>query len=422
MSPIRQRALAEQVPAALGIDVSIIHDGQLHDVRGFRASGVHAAIKRRRRDVCIIASNTPATCAGVFTQNRVVAAPVAWSKGVAAKGVAQAIVANSGSANACTGERGHADTKRMAELAGQALGVAPERVLVASTGVIGQLLPMEKIEAGIQAAATLLDANEAGAAAEAIMTTDTAPKQVVVEASYGPHRFRVGAVAKGSGMIAPNMATMLGFVVTDAAVDAATLQRSLSEVVDDTFNAVSVDHDTSTNDCVFVLANGQSGVRVGHEVPEEAFRAVLEGVCTQMAKAIARDGEGATKLLEVTVEGAATKADARRAAKAVVDSPLVKCAVHGADPNWGRILAALGYSGADFDPARVDAWVGGPRQRVQVLSNGEPLDFDHERAHRLMRSSDVHLVAALNAGDASAHAYGCDLTREYVDINAHYTT
>lgn len=402
--------------------IKILHDGDLFHVAGFRSAAVHAGLKRRRRDLTLIVSDRPAACAGVFTQNAVVAAPVTLTKQHVARGSARAIVCNSGCANACTGERGLQDAHRMSEVAAHALGLSPEEVLVSSTGVIGQLLPMDKVEKGVREAAALLDAREAGAAAEGIMTTDTVAKQIVVEATVAGRRFRIGGIAKGSGMIAPNMATMLGFLVTDAAVPAPVLQACLKATVDPSFNSISVDHDTSTNDMVLLLANGASGVTVGTDVPVAGFQAALDHVALHLAKSIARDGEGATKLLQVTVLGAATKRDAAAAAKAVINSPLVKSAVHGADPNWGRILAAVGYSGAKVDLERVNVRLGNPKSQMGVLSNGEPLAFDRAAANQLLRGDEVWIEVDLGLGRGRATAYGCDLSREYVDINAHYTT
>lgn len=402
--------------------IKLLHDADLFDVKGFRAAGFYAGLKRRRRDITLIVSDRPASAAGVFTQNAVVAAPITLTKQHAAAGVARAIVCNSGCANACTGERGLQDARKMAELAAAEVGCAPEEVLVGSTGVIGQFLPMDKVEVGIREAAKLLPTNEKGAAAEGIMTTDTVPKQIVVEAKVGGKTFRVAGIAKGSGMISPNMATMLGFLVTDAAVAPGTLREALTKTTNQSFNAVSVDHDTSTNDMVLLLANGASGLTVGQEIPLPAFQAALDHVSLHLAKTIARDGEGATKLVQVTVSGAANAKDAFTAAKSVVNSPLVKSAVHGSDPNWGRILCAVGYSGAKVELEKVNLKIGNAKTQVPVLSHGEPLQFDRVSAHELLRADEVHIHVELGLGKGAATAYGCDLSREYVDINAHYTT
>jgi len=402
--------------------LKILHDAELFHVKGYQAAGFHAGLKKRRRDITIIHSQRPATCAGVFTQNAVVAAPVTVSREAVKRGNAQAIVVNSGCANACTGEQGLKDARAMQEIAAKLLKIQPEDVLVASTGVIGQLLPMDKVEAGIRQAVSLLADNEPGAAAEGIMTTDTVPKQIVIEVPVGDKSFRLGGIAKGSGMIAPNMATMLGFLVTDAGVDATTLHKSLKESVDETFNNVSVDHDTSTNDMVVVLANGGSGLTVGKEIPLPVFKQALDYVNMHLAKTIARDGEGATKLILAHVNGALNKKDARQAAKAIINSPLVKSAVHGADPNWGRILCAVGYSGAKVELESVVLKVGNAEKQIELLSKGEPLAFNREQASALLRGEEIHIFVDLGLGTQSATAYGCDLSREYVDINAHYTT
>lgn len=402
--------------------LKLLHDAELFHVKGFQAGGVHAGLKKRRRDITLLHSERPASCAGVFTQNAVVAAPVTVTRETMKSGTARAILINSGCANACTGEQGLQDARRMQELAAQFLGIRPGEVLVASTGVIGQLLPMEKVEAGIRQAVQTLPENEPGAAAEGIMTTDTVPKQIVVEVPVGSASFRFGGIAKGSGMIAPNMATMLGFLVTDAGVDAPTLQKCLRDSIEETYNMVSVDHDTSTNDMVLALANGASGLTVGKEIPLPVFRQALDYVNMHLAKAIARDGEGATKLIVAQVAGAASKKDARQAAKAIINSPLVKSAVHGADPNWGRILCAVGYSGAKVELDQVVLRTGNADKQMELLSRGEPIAFNRDQARTLLQGDEVHVFVDLGLGTQSATAYGCDLSREYVDINAHYTT
>lgn len=420
MTPIKTQSITELVHKKTPL--RILHDADLFDVRGYRAGGVHAGLKKRRKDVTLIVSDRPASCAGVFTQNAVVAAPIIVSREAVKDGVARAIVCNSGCANACTGEQGLKDAHQMQDTVASLLGVKATDVLVSSTGVIGQLLDMDKVDAGIRGAFAQLDENERGAAAEGIMTTDTVPKQIVLEVPVGDKTFRLGGIAKGSGMIAPNMATMLGFLVTDAGCDATALQRLVKESVDETFNMVSVDHDTSTNDCVMVLANGASNLTVGKEIPLAVFRQALDYVTMHLAKTIARDGEGATKLILAHIQGAATKKDARLAAKSIINSPLVKSAVHGADPNWGRILCAVGYSGAKVELDQVVLRVGNEQEKIELLSRGEPLAFNREQARVLLQGEQIHIVVDLGLGTQSATAYGCDLSREYVDINAHYTT
>lgn len=421
MTPIKAHSAVTEL-VHKKVQLRLLHDADIFDVRGFRAGAVHAGLKKRRRDVTLIASDRPATCAGVFTQNAVVAAPIIVSRETVKNGTARAIICNSGCANACTGEQGLKDAHRMQDIVSSLLGIKSHDVLVASTGVIGQLLNMEKVETGIKGAFAQLDENERGAAAEGIMTTDTVPKQIVVEVPVGNKSFRLAGIAKGSGMIAPNMATMLGFFVTDAACDAVTLQKIMKDSVDETFNMVSVDHDTSTNDCAMILANGASNLTVGKEIQLPVFKQALDYVTMHLAKTIARDGEGATKLILATVNGAATKKDARLAAKSVINSPLVKSAVHGADPNWGRILCAVGYSGAKVELDQVVLKVGSENEKIELLSRGEPLAFNREQARILLQGEQIHIVVDLGLGTQSATAYGCDLSREYVDINAHYTT
>jgi len=400
--------------------------------RGFQAAGVHAGIKRKRRDVALIVSAVPAAAAATYTTNIVKAAPLLVTREHIAQGPIRAIVCNSGNANAVTGEQGLKDARRMAAVAAEAIGARPEQVAVASTGVIGVPLPMDKIEAGIRRAAAALgvgdgDASDDGgsdsgslAAARAIMTTDTVPKQIAVEFSLRGKTVRIGAIAKGSGMIHPNMATMLAFVTTDAAVSPAALQAVVSRSVDRTYNRITVDGDTSTNDMVVVLANGLAGNEpLGAGDPElDVFAQALDYVNTYLAKAIARDGEGATKLIEVRVEGAASEADALQVARAIAGSNLVKTAVYGNDPNWGRILAAAGRSGVDFDPSGVDIWVGD----VLVARHGAGVPFDEARAAAALQGPEVVLTVALQAGTASAVVWTCDLTEDYVRINARYRT
>ncbi|MCG0238605.1 MAG: bifunctional glutamate N-acetyltransferase/amino-acid acetyltransferase ArgJ [Firmicutes bacterium] len=392
--------------------------------RGFLAAGVSADVKGRggtKKDVALLFSQVPAAAAGVFTRNRVQAAPVILSRERVARGRLQAVVVNSGNANACTGEQGLRDAEAMAAIAAEALGIAPELVAVASTGVIGVPLPMDRIAAGIRAAAAALSPEGNADAAQAILTTDTFPKEWAVQAELsGGRTVTLGGMAKGSGMIHPNMATMLAFVTTDAPVAPADLQAALRAAVDRSFNMITVDGDTSTNDMVLALANGLAGgdpIAPGTD-DWAAFAAALEKLLVYLARAIARDGEGATKLLEVVVTGAADLEDARRAARAVAGSNLVKAAVFGCDPNWGRVLAALGYSGATFDPARVNLWLGS----VQVMAGGAPVPFDEAAARQVLAQPEVTIRADLGAGEATATAWGCDLSYDYVRINADYRT
>lgn len=399
--------------------MDVVAGGGITAARGFRAGAVASGIKKTEAlDLVLVASDREATAAGVFTQNKVRAAPVTLSEQNLANGRARGIIANSGNANCCTGQQGWADAQEMARLAAGKLGVAPEGIVVASTGVIGVHLPMDRIRAGVPRIE--LSAASGSDAARGIMTTDTFPKEHAVTVEIDGQRITVGGMSKGSGMIHPNMATLLAFVTTDAAVEPVFLRAAVREACDLSFNMISVDGDTSTNDTLVVLANGAAGgPEIKAHTPAAAlFQEALNDVTVELAKAIARDGEGATKLLEVQVEGAATEADARIAARGVVSSSLLKAAVYGADPNWGRILCALGYSGAAVDPAKTDIQIGD----VWLMRDGEIQPFDRETAVRQMVGPDVLVRANLHLGSASARAWGCDLTEQYVDINGRYTT
>lgn len=388
--------------------------------RGFTAAGVSAGIKNGKKDVAVIFSDREAAAAGVFTTNRVKAAPVQLTMRHIESGRARAVVVNSGNANACNGPRGLEDARAMAARAGELLGVPAQQVLVGSTGVIGQPLPMDKVLPGIERAVAELSREGGLDAAEAIMTTDIFAKEAAVTLELGGRETVVGGMAKGSGMIHPNMATMLGFITTDAAIAPGWLGKALLQAVERTFNMITVDGDTSTNDMVVALANGAAGNRVidGEGPDFTAFCAALEEVCRNLAVAIARDGEGATKLLEVRVRGARTERDARTAARAVAASNLVKSAVFGEDANWGRVLCAVGYSGADFDPDAVDVFIGDEK----VAENGAALPFSEERAARALAGKHVVITIDMKTGDAGATAWGCDLTYDYVRINGSYRT
>jgi glutamate N-acetyltransferase/amino-acid N-acetyltransferase len=387
---------------------------------GFRAAGVAAGLKTAGPDVALIVSDHPAHAAAVFTTNRFQAAPILVSRRHlrAAEGRARAIVVNSGNANACTGEQGLADARRMAELAAEALELPAEQVLVASTGIIGHPLPMEKLGAGIRAAAAALGA-DAAPAAQAIMTTDLVPKTAAVEFELDGRVVRVGGMCKGSGMIGPNMATMLAFLTTDADVWPEVLQAALASTAARTFNCTTVDGDTSTNDTLAILANGRSGVPVRPNSPAlRAFDVALDQVCTRLARALARDGEGATKLIEITVRGARTAADARRIALTMANSPLVKTAFFGNDPNWGRLMMAAGRAGVRFDPDRAALWIGD----VQLVRAGEPLPFDHAAAVAALKQPEVTATLELAEGSSTARVWTCDFSYDYVRINAEYHT
>ncbi|GGJ10027.1 arginine biosynthesis bifunctional protein ArgJ [Alicyclobacillus cellulosilyticus] len=395
---------------------------------GFWAAAGRAGIKKDGDDLAVIWSEAPAEAAAVFTTNVIKAAPVVWSQRIAAKGrPVRAVVVNSGNANACTGETGLAHAIQMGEAVASALGVAADEVLVASTGVIGVLLPIDRVCAGIAATCAGLARGEAAdlAAAHAIMTTDTVPKRAAAQVKLSDGTVvTVAGMAKGSGMIHPNMATMLAFLTTDARVDHNVLQTMLQESVADSYNMVSVDGDTSTNDCVFVLANGRAGgpeIRPGTK-DAAAFFAALHAVNQSLAQQIARDGEGATKFLTVTVQGARTRAEARQLARAVVRSNLVKAAFFGEDANWGRIVAALGYAGVAFEPRHLGIAVASAGGRLVMMEHGEPVWFDEEAARQVLAARDIAILVTLGDGDASATAWGCDLSYEYVRINGQYRT
>ncbi|MFP5378306.1 MAG: bifunctional glutamate N-acetyltransferase/amino-acid acetyltransferase ArgJ [Vicinamibacteria bacterium] len=388
---------------------------------GFTAAGLACGIKASGRpDLALVASARPVSAAALFTTNKAVAAPVTLSRAhlAGSAGVARAIVTNSGCANACTGPQGDADAREMAALTAAALGCDPGHVLVASTGVIGVNLPMDRLRAGIPLAAAALSPAGGAAAADAIMTTDPFPKSYAVEVETPAGRFRVGGMAKGSGMIEPRMATMLGYLTTDAAVEPARLHAALVDACRDTFNAITVDGEPSTNDCVFALASGASGVAIDEGL-HAALVAGLTAVALRLALDVVRGGEGATKLVRVTVSDAASDEDARLAARAIANSLLVKTAVHGADPNWGRLVAAAGRSGAAFrlEGARVRI---GPHV---LFEHGRPFDDRAPAAAEYLRGTDLEIDVGLGAGAAAtATVYTCDLSKEYVRINAEYRT
>lgn len=403
-----------------------IIDGGVTAPKGFQAAGLCAGIKKGdKKDMAMIYSTAPCTAAGVFTTNMVKAAPVKWDKQVVdTSAFVQAVVVNSGVANACTGEEGFGYCMDMAACTGEKLGLPKEAVLVASTGVIGRQLPMDTIKGGIgMLAGALAEGREAGkSAAEAIMTTDTRSKEVAVETVIGGKAVTVAGMCKGAGMIHPNMATMLCFVVTDAAISHEMLQKALSQDVQDTFNMISVDGDTSTNDTVLVLANGMAG---NEEIQSEgadydAFYEALHYIMEELSKKIAGDGEGCTCLFEVQVKGAKTKEEARILSKSVVCSSLTKAAVFGHDANWGRILCALGYSGVTFDPEQVDIWFKSSAGILKIVENGVDTGYSEEAATQILSQEHVIAIADMKMGEEEATAWGCDLTYEYVKINGDY--
>jgi len=398
-------------------------EGGISAPGGFRVAGVNCGIKKKHGalDLALVVADAPAAAAGVFTQNKAQAAPVLVSREHLARsgGRAAAIVVNSGCANACTGPEGLAVTRSSADFVASVVGCAPEQVLVASTGVIGVQLDLDKIRKGTGAAAAALSRAAHLDAAKAIMTTDIAPKEAAVLVVSPAGAFRVGGMAKGAGMIEPNMATMLGFITTDAAVEPAVLQRALKDAVDVTFNAITIDGDTSTNDTVFLLASGASGVAIIGEASFGALVAGLRDVCGVLARAIVRGGEGATKLVSITITGAASVADATKAAKVVANSLLVKTAIHGGDPNWGRLVAAAGRAGVAFDVERASVLVGS----IVLFADGVPFDDRAPLAADYLTGTDIDIIIDLGAGGShQATVWTCDLSAEYVKINAEYRT
>lgn len=394
---------------------------------GFKGSGVHAGIKKsnkKKPDVAVIFSQVPASVGGVFTQNRVKAAPVVFSQKVVEEGVAQALVVNSGNANACTGIEGEETACLMAYWTAQGLGIDEKKVIVSSTGVIGHQLPRDVVKTGIEKAVAGLSREGGHDAAVAIMTTDLFYKEIAVQTMIGDTRITVGGMCKGSGMIHPNMATMLSFITTDAAVEPPVLQKALKDAVDKSFNMITVDGDTSTNDMAIVFANGIAGNQIidGNGPDFSRFQEALDYVCIELAKMLARDGEGASKLLEVQVKNALNVADARAAAKAVVSSSLVKSAFFGEDANWGRILCAVGYSGAEIAPETVEIWLESASGREKVAELGTGLEFDEENAKKVLKEKEIKVIIDLHQGSGEATAWGCDLTYDYVKINADYRT
>ena len=387
---------------------------------GFVAAGVECGVRDvGRRDLGLLYSELPCETAAVFTRNAVWGAPLVVTRGAVETGGVRAVVVNSGNANAATGERGIEDARAMQDLAAETLGIEAGEVAVASTGVIGVHLPMGRISSGIRVASGELDAGGEGFA-ESILTTDTRAKEAVAWVEIGDRTITVGGTAKGSGMIHPNMGTMLAFLTTDAAVEKGCLQETLSRVTDRTFNRVTVDGDTSPSDMALLMANGAAGNEpLTLDSPDyPAFAEAVESVAQTLAREIARDGEGATTLVEVTVEGAASEESAAALAKSVVGSSLVKAAVFGEDANWGRVLTAMGYSGEVFDPDGIELWFG----PIKVFSNGEPVPHEEAEANATLAAGEVKITVRLSEGDASATAWGCDLSYEYVRINGSYRT
>jgi len=405
--------------------MNVLQDGHIAMVPGIKASGISCGIKNTAGspDLALVVSEVPCCAAAVFTTNKVAAAPVKYDRTLlsAHNTIAQALVINSGCANACTGERGMQDARETARLAAEGLNVPPEAVWVMSTGVIGQHLPMDNIRHGVASAIAHLS-NEGGhSAARAIMTTDTRPKEIALQIDIEGRTCTIAGMCKGSGMIHPNMATMLAVIATDALVAPDVLQTALTEATEKSFNMTTVDGDTSTNDTLLLLANGLAKNPAIRTTGSAAYAAFLEGllhVAQALSKMIAADGEGATKLVEITVRGARDFAEAKTVAKAIAHSPLVKTAMYGQDANWGRVLCAAGYSGVDLDPDRVALWFGD----LQLVKAGAPFDVDEDRALQILSAKEIQVVVDLGLGDAAATVWTCDLSHDYVSINAHYRT
>lgn len=399
-----------------------IEGGGTTSPQGFSAGAAQASLKKPGRyDLAVLISDIPAKAAAVFTTNKFQAAPVLVSRKHLIQEKCKGIVVNSGFANACTGVPGLSDAEKMTEITAKYLGCAQEEILVASTGVIGVFLPMDRIETGISDACANLSPENGHRAALAIMTTDTFVKEAALQYQYMGEVITIGGMVKGSGMIHPDMATLLGFITTDAVIDRKCLKKALDRAVQESFNMVTVDRDTSTNDSLFLLANGAAGNVLIEDSDSEGFaifQEALRFLLIKLTKMIARDGEGATKMLEVQVSGAKDINDARLGARSIAASNLVKAAIFGEDANWGRIVCALGYSKADFDPALVDVFIG----ELAVAHNGEGLKFDEDQAKEILKKDTIIVRVALNQGEASATAWGCDLTYDYVKINGDYRT
>ncbi len=398
--------------------------GGLSSVKGFKTVGIHCGLKKQSRDLAIILADGSTSAAGVFTLNKAKAAPVIVSQENLkhSQGYCKGVVINSGNANACTGKKGLENANKMTEAAAKLLGITPEELLVASTGVIGVQLPMEMVLQGISQAVQGLDYSNSAAAAEAIMTTDTYPKEAAVETLIGGKRVTLAGIAKGSGMIHPNMATMLAFITTDCSISSAMLHQALLEATQGTFNMISVDGDTSTNDTVLAFANAEAKNELIDTKNSEylVFKEALTALCSKLSELIVRDGEGATKFVSVEVVNAPTVEDARKAARGVTTSALVKTAVFGEDANWGRVIMAVGNSGASFDPNRVAIYLESAGGKEQMMADGMGLAFDEDKAKRILAKKDITFKVDFNLGKASATAWTCDFSYDYVKINADY--
>lgn len=393
-------------------------NGGITAAKGFQAAGIHCGIKKVKKDLALVYSEFPAAAAGCYTKNLFQAAPVIVTKENLVDGKARAIICNSGNANACSGAQGLIDARRMADLTAELLGLAANEVVVSSTGVIGEYLPMETMEAGIKEIVGVLSAAGGADAAEAIMTTDLVEKVTAYTLDIGGQTVTIGGMAKGSGMIHPNMATMLSFITTDCAIVSELLHKALVYTVDRSYNLITVDGDTSTNDMVVVLANGVAGNPMINEENDDyhRFLAILQRVNTELSQKIVRDGEGATKFLEVTIKQAASFSDGKRLAMGILGSNLVKTAFFGEDANWGRLVSAMGQTDVEFYPERVNIWLG----NIQVTKDGQGLRFDEDQAKEILKKRDIQITVDLNMGQETVTAWGADLSYEYVTINASY--
>jgi len=405
--------------------MKILKEKSLTDVKGFKAVGIHCGIKKNgKKDLAIIYSEKPAVAAGVFTKNKVKAAPLQITmENINNEGI-QGIIVNSGNANACTGEKGLANGLDMVNTLAKTLNIDSKQVLVGSTGIIGVPLPMNIIIPGIKKASSLLSKKGGKDAAEAIMTTDSFPKMMTVEIEIDGKRIYISGIAKGSGMIHPNMATMLGFIVTDINISKEMLTKALKDSVSDSYNMISVDGDTSTNDMVIALANGVATNKKIDTINDDylKFKEALDFVNIELAKMIAKDGEGATKLIEVSLLNARSKEDAKLCAKSVISSNLVKSAFFGCDANWGRIMCSLGYSDGSFNPDKVDVFFESKEGNIQLVNNGMGLNFDEEKALKILKNDYVKIIIDLKDGVFNSKAWGCDLSYDYVKINGSYRT
>ena len=400
-------------------------EGGVTAAQGFVAGGIHCGVRKNKSkpDLAMIYSEKPCTAAAVYTRNLVKGAPILVTQKNLADGTAKAVICNSGNANTCNAD-GVEKAEAMCQLAAKALGIAPQDVVVASTGVIGQVLPLEPIQEGIPELVKTLSPEGSLAAATAIMTTDTIPKEAAAQVEIGGKTVTLGGISKGSGMIHPNMATMLCFVTTDCAITPEMLDKAIHQVTEKTFNMISIDGDTSTNDTFAILANGAAGNEtIAAPGPDyDAFVEALEAVCRQLSKLMAGDGEGATKLLVCQVEGAADPETAKVVAKSVICSTLFKAAMFGADANWGRVLCAIGYSGAAVDVNKIDVSFRSAKGQVDVCQNGAGIPFSEEKASEVLGEKEIDILVHLHMGQEQAEAYGCDLTYDYVKINGDYRT